>query len=127
MNGTQAARLGRLLAQARRNKGLSLRAAAHQARVDFAWLSRLEQGRYQQPAPERLTRIAEALGIDPERIDRVTQGHVSGSLPGVRTYFRSKYELTGEEIDEIERVVDDIKRKHERGNRDTNRNKKNSD
>jgi transcriptional regulator with XRE-family HTH domain len=97
---------------------------ADQAGVAHVWLTRVEQGSYLSPAPERLTRLAEVLGIDPERIDRVTKGHVSSSLPGVRTYFRSKYDLTGEEIDEIERVVEDIKRNHERRESDTNRNQK---
>jgi transcriptional regulator with XRE-family HTH domain len=114
MNETQAIRLGRLLAQARRNKGLSLRGAAEQASIDYVWLSQVEKGRYHNPAPERLTRLAETLGIDPERIDRVSKGHVSSSLPGLRTYFRSKYDLSAGEIDEIEQTVEEIKRKHER-------------
>ena len=113
MNDTQAERLGRMLAQARRNQGLSLRALAEQARVAFAWLYRVEHGMFNDPAPERLMRVVEVLGVDPERIDRVTKGHVSSSLPGVRTYFRSKYDLTTDEIDEIERTVTEIQRKHE--------------
>jgi transcriptional regulator with XRE-family HTH domain len=114
MNDAQAVRLGRLLAQARRNKGLSLRAAAEIAGVEHIWLTRVEQGFFNQPAPERITRVAEALGIDPERIDRITKGHVSNSLPGVRTYFRAKYDLTAEEIDQIEHTVTEIQHNHER-------------
>jgi transcriptional regulator with XRE-family HTH domain len=114
MNDTQAIRLGRLLAQARRTKGWSLRTAAEAAHVDFAWLARLERGRYHQPAPERLTRLVEALEVDPERIDRLTAGHVANSLPSVRTYLRSKYDLTSDEIDHIEQVVEEINRNHER-------------
>jgi len=124
MNDTQAIRLGRSLAQARRSKGWSLRTTAEAANVDFAWLARLERGHYHNPAPERLTRLAEVLDIDPERIDRLTQGHVARSLPGVRTYFRSKYDLTSDEIDKIEQIVKDVKRNHERRANDTNHNKK---
>ncbi len=122
MNESQASRLGRLLAQARRNKGLSLRVVADQAKIAHVWLTRVEQGHYLHPAPERITRLAEVLGIDPERIDRVTKGHVSSNLPTVRTYFRSKYDLTATEIDQIEQVVEEVQRNHERGNHDTNRN-----
>ncbi|MGA2454252.1 MAG: helix-turn-helix transcriptional regulator [Solirubrobacteraceae bacterium] len=116
MNDAQAARLGRLLAQARRKKGLTLRAVAEVADVSHLWLSRVEQGFFNQPAPERISRVAEALDIDPERINRITKGHVANNLPGVRTYFRSKFDLTPGEIDEIERTVSDIQRNHERGN-----------
>lgn len=114
MNDLQAARLGRLLAQARRNKGMSLRTVAERAGVEHNWLTRVEQGRFNQPAPERITRVIEILGIDPERIDRITKGHVSNSLPGVRTYFRAKYDLNQEEIDQIESTVKEIQRNHER-------------
>jgi transcriptional regulator with XRE-family HTH domain len=114
MNDAQAVRLGRSLAQARRNKSLSLRAAAEIAGVEHIWLTRVEQGFFNQPAPERITRVAEALGIDPERIDRITKGHVSNNLPGVRTYFRAKYDLTAEEIDQIEHTVTEIRHNHER-------------
>jgi transcriptional regulator with XRE-family HTH domain len=114
MNDLQAARLGRLLTQARRNKSMSLRAVAERAGVEHNWLTRVEQGRFNQPAPERITRVIEVLGIDPERIDRITKGHVSSNLPGVRTYFRAKYDLSQEEIDQIESTVKEIQRNHER-------------
>jgi transcriptional regulator with XRE-family HTH domain len=110
MNDTQAVRLGRLLAQVRRNKSLSLRAVAERANVAHLWLSRVEQGHYNQPAPERITRVIEVLGIDPERIDRITKGHVSSNLPNARTYFRAKYGLSPDEISEVERKLEDINR-----------------
>jgi transcriptional regulator with XRE-family HTH domain len=124
MTDAQAARLGRLLARARRNKGLTLRAVAEIADVSYLWLSRVEKGFFNQPAPERISRVSEALGIDPERVNRVTKGHVSNNLPSVRTYFRSKFDLTPEEVDQIERTVSEIQRNHERGNaHDSNSNK----
>jgi transcriptional regulator with XRE-family HTH domain len=122
MNEAQATRLGRMLGQARRNKSLSLRAVAEQANVAYAWLYRVEHGLFNDPAPERLMRVIEALGLDPERVDRVSKGHVSSSLPGMRTYFRSKYDLSSAEIDEIERAVAEVRRKHERRGDDADRN-----
>ncbi|HTZ85563.1 MAG TPA: helix-turn-helix transcriptional regulator [Solirubrobacteraceae bacterium] len=114
MNEAQATRLGRMLAQARRNKALSLRAVAERANVAYVWLYRVERGLFNDPAPERLMRVVEVLGLDPERVNRVSKGHVSSSLPEMRTYFRSKYDLSQAEIDEIERAVAEIHRKHER-------------
>jgi transcriptional regulator with XRE-family HTH domain len=122
MNDLQAVRLGRLLAQARGNKNLSLRAVAELADVSYLWLSRVERGFFNDPAPERITRVAEALLVDPERIDRVTKGHLSNSLPGVRTYFRSKYDLTPAEIDQIEHTITEIQDNHERRNAHDNSN-----
>lgn len=62
------------------------------------------------PAPTKLTDVARVLGIPPERIDRITRGQVSSELPPIRTYFRAKYQLTTEEIQQIEEVFDRIRR-----------------
>lgn len=105
MTEHQARQLGRLIAQARKGKGYSLRALSEVTGYPFGWLARLEHGDYQQPAPDRLARLAEALDIPPERLDRITRGHVSQALPGVRTYLRTKYELTPDQITQIEALV----------------------
>jgi transcriptional regulator with XRE-family HTH domain len=112
MNDTQAAQLGRKLATARRNLSLSLREVAERAGVTFMWLWRVEHGTFNHPHPERLSRVIEVLGVDPERIDRITKGHVSSNLPGLRTYFRAKYNLSPADIEQIERTVTDLQRKH---------------
>jgi len=114
MTQAQAQRIGRMIAVARRNKGWSTRRLSLEAGVTHTWLFKLQQGEYLAPAPDRLTRIAEVLGIDPERFERIAKGHVSGSLPGVRTYFRAKYDLSAEEIDQIERTVAEVQHNHER-------------
>src|ERR1700686_5545150 len=114
MNEVQAVKLGHLLRRARRRQGRSLRTVADLAGIDYLWLSRVERGLFTKPAPERLTKVAEVLSIPPERLDRVTKGHVSSSLPGVRTYFRAKYDLAPGEIDKIERTIQQIQRSRER-------------
>jgi transcriptional regulator with XRE-family HTH domain len=113
----QANRIGRLFATARRNKGWSLRQLSNETGISHTWLLKLERGVYLTPAPELLIRVADALGVDPERIERIVKGQMADSLPGVRTYFRAKYDLSPEEIDKIERTVEDLRRDHER--RDT--------
>jgi len=106
MTQAQAKQLGTLMAKARRRKGLSHRALALQLGVAYGWLSELEAGRFVDPAPDRLARLAEALDIEPARIDRITKGSMADSLPEVRTYFRAKYGLTPEESAQIERYVE---------------------
>jgi len=112
MDDTQAIRLGRLIAEARKRRGWSLRETAELTGVPHLWIFRAERGWWHQPDPARLTRLIEALDIDPEKVDRITRGHVSSSLPGVRTYFRAKYDLSPAEIDRIERTVRQIERDH---------------
>ncbi len=114
MTKEQANRIGRMIATARRNKGWSLRQLSNESGISHTWLLKLEHGVYLTPAPDLLIRVADALGVDPERIDRIVKGQMSDSLPGVRTYFRAKYDLTPTEIDAIEATVEDIQRKHER-------------
>lgn len=110
MREVQARELGRLFKQARRQRKLSLRALDELTGVSYGWLSRLEKGQMIEPAPSKLTRVAEVLGIAPERIDRITRGQVSRELPPIRTYFRAKYQLTPSEIAQIEELFDRIRR-----------------
>jgi transcriptional regulator with XRE-family HTH domain len=106
MTAAQAKQLGTLIAKARARKGLSYRALALQLGVAYGWLAELEMGRFLDPAPDRLARLAEALDIEPARIDRITKGSMADSLPEVRTYFRAKYGLSPEQSEQIERYVE---------------------
>ena len=112
MTDKQASALGALIRVARHRKRLSLHGLAEQTGYDYSWLHRLESGHYTSPNPMHLARIAEALDIDPARIDRVSRDHLASSMPTMRTYFRSKEKLSPEALDEIERTVDEIRAKH---------------
>jgi transcriptional regulator with XRE-family HTH domain len=111
---TQAKKLGKLLVRTRERAGLSLRGLAEQADIPYTWLARIEQGTFTHPAPDRLARVAEALGIDPARIDRLSHNHLADSLPSLHTYFRSKEKASPEEIAEIEAAIKKIHSKYER-------------
>jgi len=108
MTDQQARKLGALVRAARRRKGLSLLAFMDLTGLDYSWLNRLERGLYSTPNPVHLARVAEALDIDPARIDEVSAGHLADSLPSVRTYFRSKTKATPEQLDAIEAVLREI-------------------
>jgi transcriptional regulator with XRE-family HTH domain len=110
MTEVQARELGRLFKQARRSKKLSLRALDELSGVTYRWLARLEHGQMKAPPPSKLTKVADVLDIPPERIDRITRGQVSRDLPPIRTYFRTKYQLTPQEIRQIEELFDQIRR-----------------
>lgn len=115
MTEIQARQLGRVFQRARQKQGLSLRAIEEQTGISFAWVSRLETGDFTAPAPERLTRLAELLDLDPERIDRLSRGQVSAALPEMRTYLRTKYELSPDQITQIEAVVERVRKRGEAG------------
>lgn len=110
MTPSQAKQLGSLVAKARSRKGVSLRDLAWRVGVHTSWLGRLEHGDFADPAPDRLARVADALDIEPERIDRITKGAMAEGLPGMRTYFRAKYELTPEQVEQVERYVRRMRR-----------------
>lgn len=114
MTETQAKRLGELLVRERERQGLSLRVFAERADIPYTWLARIEQGKFTHPAADRLARVAETLGIDPARIDRLSHNHLADSLPSVHTYFRSKEKASPEEIAEIEAAIRRIHKKYER-------------
>lgn len=115
MTEVQARELGRLFKQTRRARKLSLRALDELTGVSYGWLSKLERGITMAPAPSKLTKVAVALGIPPERIDLITRGRISRDLPTIRTYFRAKYQLNQQEIGQIEEVFDQIRRNRHEG------------
>lgn len=112
MKEAQALRLGQLILRARTRRGWSLATLQEHTGIPDVWLNRVERGLYLQPAPERLAKVAEVLGIDPLAIDRSSQNHLALSLPSVRTYFRSTTKATPEQLDEIEAALAEIHAKH---------------
>jgi transcriptional regulator with XRE-family HTH domain len=105
MTDKQATELGALVRQARQAKGLSLLALSELSGFNESWLIRLERGRYGNPDPSHLARLAELLDIDPAAIDEASSGHLAASLPNSRTYHRSKHQLSEATLDEIDAIV----------------------
>lgn len=109
MTEAQAKQLARLFRTARLARKLSLRQLDELSGVSYGWISRLESGTQPELSSSRLTKVARVLEIPPERIDRITRGQVASDLPPIRTYFRAKYKLTTEEIQQIEELFDRIR------------------
>lgn len=110
MTEAQARQLARLFKTARSTRKLSVRQLDELSGVSYGWIRRLESGTQRELSSSNLTKVARVLEIPPERIDRITRGQVSSDLPPIRTYFRAKYKLTAEEIQQIEEVFDRIRR-----------------
>lgn len=107
----RARELGRIVAVARARSGMSTRVLAARIHTSQAWVTKLEAGRYLDPSTGRLARLVEALDIEPSRIDLLTRGALSDSLPGMRTYFRAKYALTPRELDQVVRYVKGLRKR----------------
>jgi transcriptional regulator with XRE-family HTH domain len=110
MTETQARALGNIISKARIKKGLSTRELAAAVGVAKGWVSGIESGRFLETSPDRLVRIAEVLDIEPSRIDRITKGAVAEGLPGMRTYFRAKYDLSSQDIEKVSRYIERLRR-----------------
>jgi transcriptional regulator with XRE-family HTH domain len=107
MTEQELQRLGRRIIHRRRNHGLALRVLAAKAGVDYTWLHRLEQGAIAEPDPAKVTMVLDALELSGGR--RLTT-ELAQRLPGMRTYFRTKYELTPEQVDRVARYVERLRR-----------------
>ena len=87
----QAKTLGRLLRTRREELGLSSRQLAEQAAMDDATIVRIEQGAFAAPAPDKLARIAEALGLSLADVYALADYTVPHDLPTFAPYLRAKY------------------------------------
>ena len=83
--------LGRLLRSRREELGLSTYQAAERAGVDQTTICRFEAGAYQQPKPEKLRLLAEALDLNLTTLMTLAGYPVPRALPSLPAYLRLKY------------------------------------
>lgn len=121
-NPIQPSPLGIAVCKYRERAGLSIRQLAAKSGVSYSYLSRVESGRYDNPGPDVLQGIAQALDIDPAKLLRFIGVKPSTKIPGPRVYFRRAYGLTAEEADVAAARVDEIireLREHTQNNKQT--------
>lgn len=113
MDNEQARQLGKVLRQRREGRGLTTRALAQQAGINDATVVRFEQGAFASPAPDKLARIAAALGLRLADVYALADYAVPSDLPSFTPYLRTKYrQLPSEEVERIEAYALRIARKH---------------
>lgn len=100
MPPANARKLGELIRRARTKKGLSLRAAAAQADMEWGHLARIERGDYASPAMHYLQSLAQVLDIPMERLLKVAS--YRDKLPELTPYLRTKYGLSESAAAELE-------------------------
>ena len=113
MDQEQAKELGQRLRARREELGLSLRQLAEQADMNDATIVRIEQGAFAAPAPDKLARIAEALGLSLADVFALAEYAVPDDLPSFQPYLRSKYrDMPREAVDDLNKAFDRIVRRH---------------
>lgn len=95
--------IGILLKQLRSERGMSIRVLAERADLDQANISRLETGVATHPQIASLTRLAEALGVEPLDFYDAAGIDVERQLPSFPHYLRARYPwLAASQIAELE-------------------------
>jgi transcriptional regulator with XRE-family HTH domain len=113
MNPEQAKELGRQLRARRDDLGLSLRDLEKLAGVDNGTIVRIEQGAFAAPAPDKLSRIAEALKLSLADVFALADYAVPDDLPTFAPYLRTKYrDLPAPAVAELERSFKRIAKRH---------------
>jgi transcriptional regulator with XRE-family HTH domain len=113
MNPKQAKELGRQLRARREALGLSLRELAERAETTDTTVIRIEQGAYAAPAPDKLSRIADALGLSLADVFALAEYVVPDELPAFTPYLRSKYrDLPPPAVKELELSFERIAKRY---------------
>lgn len=113
MDDKQAQRLGALLKEKREEHGISTRALAKLTDINQATIQRFELGTIGVPAPDKLARIADVLGLTLADVYAHAGYAVPSELPSFTPYLRTKYgELPDEDLAAIERYAARLARKH---------------
>lgn len=97
MNLMQARELGNLLRGRRLELGLSTHQLGAQVGVRQSTIVRIEKGRFASPRPDKLARIAKALGITSTDIYAQAGYLVRDELPSLGPYLSAKYPNMPEE------------------------------
>lgn len=98
----------------RKAAGLSQLALANKIGVPASTIFRLEKGEFGRPDPDKLARLAEALGIEAEELYVLTP---YPQLPEMGPYLRTKHGMSAEAIAEAEAFFEELKKRDAGGRR----------
>ncbi|MGA9349943.1 MAG: helix-turn-helix transcriptional regulator [Anaerolineae bacterium] len=100
---------GQALRELRRSKGISQRDLAEKVRVDFSYISKIENDRLPSPAADTIVKICDALEVSPDTLLALSGKIPSelrdtiGSSPAAMQFIRNaqSMDLTEEEWKEL--------------------------
>ena len=113
MDDQQAKTLGAFLRQKREELGLSTRQLGAITDVDGVTILRFEQGAYAAPRPDKLARVAEALGLSLADVYAMADYAVPSDMPSLMPYLRTKYrDLPAGDVEKIQAYAAKLGRRH---------------
>jgi len=113
MDQEQAKELGNRLRAERERLDLSIRELAERTGINHSTVVRLEQGAIESPAPDKLGRIAEVLGLSLADVYALADYSIPSDLPSFQPYLRAKYrDLPAPAVEELERSFLRIAKRH---------------
>ena len=98
--------LGHLIREQRQARGLSQRALARATGLQNSTIMRLEVGSLERPDPLVLQRIARALNTELEDYYLLGDYPLPRGLPEVGVYMRTKYQLSDEEVAQVNKIIE---------------------
>ena len=99
---TKNAPLGEFIKSRRESRNITKADACRQSGLDYSYWVKLEAGVYQMPSPKALDLVADVIGCKPADLYVLAGYKIGGELPGFGPYLRSKYQLPGEAIEQLE-------------------------
>lgn len=113
MEPDRAAALGQHLRARREELGLSTRQLSAQAGVNDVTIVRIERGEFAAPRPDKLSRLADALGLRLADIFAMADYVAPSELPALAPYLQVRYpDLPDEAVAAIGRYAARTARKH---------------
>lgn len=100
--------LGRIIREARLERGLTIRQAAEALKMDWGYYGKIETG--QNPLGKHARPIAKLLGLDAADLEALA----APTLPNFAPYLRAKYDLDDEAIAELESHFAQVSRRKTR-------------
>lgn len=109
----QAKRFGAWLRDRRQEAGISTTHLAKIVGITDGTITRIEQGFIASPAPDKLSRIAEALELSLADVYAMAGYAVPGELPSFQPYLRRKYrDMPAEAISDLDKAFAKIIKRH---------------
>jgi len=110
----EAKELGAVLRQQRKKLGLSTHQLGAQAGMRQSTITRIERGQFASPAPDKLARIADVLGLSLADLYARAGYFVPNDLPSFHVYLPAKYrQLPPEAVARLVELFEKLAAKHD--------------
>ncbi len=113
MSPQQSKQLGALVRRRRLKLGIGMRELARRVNIDSRMMQRVEAGELRRPTAKLLQSLADALRLPGEDMLAVA-GFSPDALPSLRTYFRTKYDLSEEAVAELDHYLQQLRERYRR-------------